>query len=99
VPALSSNLSVSEARLWMKLADTPVKLVENQAGDCLGLLTIQDVNSERPMMLANRYGVALDDLRGLISARELAQRLDLSIDLEHRATRFYEIVSVVQGGV
>ena len=51
------------------------------------------------MMLANRYGVALDDLRGLISARELAQRLDLSIDLEHRATRFYEIVSVVQGGV
>lgn len=154
VPALSSNMSVSEARLWMKLADTPVKLVENQAGDCLGLLTIQDVNSERPMMLANRYGVALDDLRvrdimrplselpaihyrdlrratvgdlvntfrdvheeyllvldddrqhpprtylrGLISARELAQRLDLSIDLEHRATRFYEIVSVVQGGV
>ena len=29
---LNSDMSVSEARLWMKLADTPFKVVENQAG-------------------------------------------------------------------
>lgn len=153
VPSLSSDMPVSEARLWMKLADTPLKLVENQVGDCLGIITIEDVNGEKPMMLANRQGVALKDLRvrdimrplselpaihyrdlraatvgdlvstfrevheeyllvldddrqhpsqtylrGLVRARELVQRLNLAIDLEHRATKFYEIVNVVQGG-
>lgn len=152
-PSLSSDMSVSEARLWMKLADTPIKLVENQVGDCLGILTIEDVNGEKPLKVANRQGVALKDLRvrdimrplselpaihyrdlraatvgdlvstfrevheeyllvldddrkhppgrylrGLIRARELVQRLDLAIDLDHRATKFYEIVNVVQGG-
>ncbi|KEF29997.1 MAG: hypothetical protein EP339_11125 [Gammaproteobacteria bacterium] len=152
-PSLSSTMPVSEARLWMRLADTPIKLVENQTGDCIGILTIHDVNGEKPMMAANRQGTAipeirvrdimrplselpaihyrdlraatvgdlvstfrevheeyllvLDDdwnnpsqtyLRGLIGARDLVQRLDLSLDLEHRATRFYEIVNVVQGG-
>ncbi|WP_336367599.1 hypothetical protein [Marinobacter sp. C2H3] len=150
---LASDMMVSEARLWMRLADTPIKLVENQAGDCIGILTIQDVNGEKPMVVANRQGVALRDvrvrdimralgdlpaihyrdlraatigdlvrtfedvheeylmvlddrqstgqdyLRGLIAARELANRLDLSLDLEHRATRFYEIVNVVQNGL
>ncbi|GAA0847053.1 hypothetical protein GCM10009113_22770 [Marinobacter szutsaonensis] len=153
VPSLSSDMSVSEARLWMKLADTSMKLVENQVGDCLGIITIEDVNGEKPMMLANRQGAALKDLRvrdimrplselpaihyrdlraatvgdlvstfrevheeyllvldddrnhpsrnylrGLVRARELVQRLNLAIDLEHRATKFYEIVNVVQGG-
>lgn len=152
-PVLSSIMPVSEARLWMRLADTPIKLVENQAGDCIGILTIHDVNGEKPMMAANRQGSAIPDLRvrdimrplselpaihyrdlksatvgdlvstfrevheeyllvldddwknpgqtylrGLVKARELVQRLDLTIDLEHRATKFYEIVNVVQGG-
>ncbi|WP_303288091.1 hypothetical protein [Marinobacter sp. SS8-8] len=149
---LNSDMSVSEARLWMKLADTPFKVVENQAGDCLGILAIEDVNGEKPMSVANRQGVALKDLRvrdimrsisdlpaihyrdlraatvgdlvstfrevreeyllvldddrrqpsrsylrGLVCARELVQRLDLAIDLERRATKFYEIVHVVKG--
>jgi CBS domain containing-hemolysin-like protein len=150
---LNSDMSVSEARLWMKLADTSFKVVENQAGDCLGILAIEDVNGEKPMSVANRQGGALKDLRvrdimrpvsdlpaihyrdlraatvgdlvstfrevheeyllvldddrhqpsrsylrGLVCARELLQRLDLAIDLEHRATKFYEIVHVVNGG-
>jgi hypothetical protein len=150
---LNSDMSVSEARLWLKLADTSFKIVENQAGDCLGILAIEDVSGEKPMSLAHRQGVALKDLRvrdimrpvsalpaihyrdlrvatvgdlvntfrevheefllvldndrqqpsrsylrGLVSARELLQRLDLTIDLEHRATKFYEIVHVVNGG-
>ncbi|AXS83982.1 MULTISPECIES: hypothetical protein [Marinobacter] len=150
---LNSDMSVSEARLWMKLADNSFKVVENQAGDCLGILAIEDVNGEKPMSVASRQGVALKDLRvrdimrpisdlpaihyrdlraatvgdlvstfrevreeyllvldddrhqqsrsylrGLVYARELLQRLDLAIDLEHRATKFYEIVHVVKGG-
>ncbi|KMQ73092.1 CBS domain-containing protein [Marinobacter subterrani] len=150
---LNSDMSVSEARLWMKLGDTPFKVVENQAGDCLGILAIEDVNGEKAMSMAHRQGVTLKDLRvrdifrpvselpaihyrdlraatvgdlvstfrevheeyllvlddnrhepghaylrGLVCARELVQRLDMTIDLDHRATKFYEIVNVVQGG-
>lgn len=60
---LSSDMSVSEARLWMKLADTSFKVVENQAGDCLGILAIEDVNGEKAMSVANRQGVPLKDVR------------------------------------
>lgn len=60
---LSSDMSVSEAKLWMRLADTCFKVVENQAGDCLGILAIEDVNGEKAMSVANRQGVALKDLR------------------------------------
>lgn len=150
---LSSDMSVSEARLWMRLADTSFKVVENQAGDCLGILAIEDVNGEKAMSVANRQGVPLKDvrvrdimrpiselpaihyrdlraatvgdlvstfrevhegyllvldddrrqpsrsfLRGLVCAEEQLQRLDLAIDLDHRATKFYEIVHVVKGG-
>ncbi|WP_227519221.1 hypothetical protein [Marinobacter sp. es.042] len=137
----------------MKLADTYFKVVEDKAGDCLGILTIEDVNGEKAMSVAHRQGVPLKDvrvrdimrpiselpaihyqdlraatvgdlvstfrevhegyllvldddrhqpsrsyLRGLVCAEELLQRLDLAIDLEHRATKFYEIVHVVKGG-
>lgn len=150
---LNSDMSVSEAKLWMRLADTSFKVVENQAGDCLGILAIEDVNGEKAMSLANRQGVPMKDvrvrdimrpiselpaihyrdlraatvgdlvstfrevhqgyllvldddrhepsrtyLRGLVCAEELLHRLDLSIDLGHRATKFYEIVNVVNGG-
>jgi len=60
---LSSDMSVSEARLWMRLADTSFKVVENQAGDCLGILAIEDVNGEKAMSVAHRQGVPLKDVR------------------------------------
>jgi len=152
-PSIDSELPVPEARLRMKLADTSIKLVEDPSGNCLGVLTIEDVSGEKPLTIANRQGVALRDLRvrdimrpleelpairyrdlkaatvgdlvstfqeiheeyllvldadrqqplesylrGLVDARELRERLNLAIDLDHRATKFYEIVNVVQGG-
>ncbi|HET8799978.1 MAG TPA: hypothetical protein VFN01_02235 [Marinobacter sp.] len=153
-PALDSDMSVSEARLWMKMADTAYKLVENSMGECIGLITIAAINGELPLSLASRRGVepgdirvkdvmsklsslpaihyrdlckatvgdlvstfrtvheeyvlVVDDdrsrpgeeyLRGIVSAGQLVEKLRIPIDLEHRATSFSEIVSVVQGHV
>lgn len=62
-PALNSDMSVSEARLWMKMADTAFKLVENGAGECVGVITIADINGELPLSLANRRGVSPGEIR------------------------------------
>ncbi|AOY89238.1 hypothetical protein BKP64_14260 [Marinobacter salinus] len=62
-PALNSDMNISEARLWMKMADTAFKLVENGAGECVGMITIADINGELPLSLANRRGVAPGDIR------------------------------------
>ena len=62
-PAISSDMGVSEARLWMKMADTTFKLVQNSAGDCTGIITIADVHGERPLSLANRRGDSLGEIR------------------------------------
>jgi hypothetical protein len=61
--------------------------------------TFQEVHEEYLMVLDDdRQHPGQTYLRGLLVARELASRLELTIDLEHRATKFYEIVNVVQGG-
>ncbi len=62
-PAISSDMGVSEARLWMKMADTTFKLVQNSVGDCIGIITIADVHGERPLSLANRRGDSLGEIR------------------------------------
>ncbi len=62
-PSISADMGVSEARLWMKMADTTFKLVENSAGDCIGIITIADVHGERPLSLAHRRGDSLGEIR------------------------------------
>ncbi|MBW7471992.1 CBS domain-containing protein [Marinobacter sp. F4218] len=62
-PALNSDMSVSEARLWMKMADTAFKLVENGVNECVGVITIADINGELPLSLANRRGVLPGEIR------------------------------------
>lgn len=62
-PALNADMSISEARLWMKMADTAFKLVENGDSECVGVITIADINGELPLSLANRRGVSPGDIR------------------------------------
>ena len=60
--------------------------------------TFREVREEYLLVLDDdRRQPSRSYLRGLVCARELVQRLDLAIDLERRATKFYEIVHVVKG--
>ncbi|HTN33817.1 MAG TPA: CBS domain-containing protein [Marinobacter sp.] len=61
--ALSSDMNVTEARLWMKMADTAFKLVENAAGECVGIITVADINGEQPLSLAHRRGVSAGEIQ------------------------------------
>lgn len=60
--ALSSDMNITEARLWMKMADTAFKLVENAAGECVGVITIEDINGEQALSLAHRRGILAGEI-------------------------------------
>ena len=61
--------------------------------------TFREIHEEYLLVLEDdRQQPARSCLRGLVCAQELLQRLDVAIDLDHRATKFYEIVHVVNGG-
>jgi CBS domain-containing protein len=61
--ALRSDMNVTEARLWMKMADTAFKLVENVAGECVGVITVADINGEQSLSLAHRRGISVGDIQ------------------------------------
>lgn len=60
---LSSDMNITEARLWMKMADTAFKLVENAAGECVGVITVTDINGEQALGLAHRRGIPAGDIQ------------------------------------
>lgn len=60
---LSSDMGITEAKLWMKMADTAFKLVENAVGECVGVITIADINGEQPLSLAHRRGILAGDIQ------------------------------------
>lgn len=146
---LAMHTSVPEARLRLRQAGTSMALATNAARDYVGVVTLCDINSERPLGLASRRGVSVEDiqvqdvmqalhelpvvhyrdlgtatvgdlvstfqgtrkpcllvvgdepdskvLRGLVSAAQLVDRLNIRLDLQPRATSFSDIVRAVQG--
>lgn len=80
---ISGNVSVTEARVVMKLADVPLKLVVNGAGEFVGLISLKDMLGKKALATAHAMGTSLEE----VQVKDIMERPDQfpSIHIRHLA--------------
>lgn len=88
---ISADLNVGEARLRMKMAESALKLVVNDAGDCVGLITLKDVLGRKAMAKAYRMGMSLEDVK----VRDIMQSIGRLPAIDIRALKSARVGDLV----
>lgn len=60
---ISGDMSVKDARVLMKLADVPLKLVVNGSGEFVGIISLKDILGKKAMATAHAMGAGLEEVQ------------------------------------
>ncbi len=60
---ISADLHIPEARVLMKTADVPLKLVVNRVGEFIGIISLKDILGKKAMSKAHGMGVGVEEVQ------------------------------------
>lgn len=60
---LSGDMAVTEARVLMKLADVPLKLVVNASGEFVGIISLKNILGKKALATAHAMGASLEEVQ------------------------------------
>lgn len=60
---ISGDLSITDARVMMKKADVPLKLVVNHIGEFVGIISLKDILGKKALAKAHAMGIGLEEVQ------------------------------------